>query len=130
MGNEQGGVPSLDRAIHEPARLAVMSVLRGVEQVDFNYLLAALGLSRGNLSSHMNKLCEAGYVEVSKQFIGNTPNTSYSITPSGQAALEGYWTSLDVLRPSAHTRARQRLTEIGQTRTLATDYAEQSLTTT
>lgn len=92
------GVPTLDRLVHEPARLAILSMLSGVDEVDFNYLLAALGLSRGNLSSHMAKLAEAGYVVVVKRFIGATPNTSYSITEAGRTALLGYWSKLDGIR--------------------------------
>ena len=95
----------MDRVVHEPARLAIMSMLSGVDQVDFNYLLAALGLSRGNLSSHMTKLCDAGYVEMSKQFVGNVPNTSYTLTDSGQAALAAYWVALDSLRKPVGQRA-------------------------
>lgn len=95
------GVPSLDRLVHEPARLAVLSMLSGVDEVDFNYLLTALGLSRGNLSSHMTKLAEAGYVVVVKRFIGATPNTAYSITEAGRAALLGYWSKLDGIRQAA-----------------------------
>lgn len=95
------GVPSLDRLVHEPARLAILSMLSGVDEVDFNYLLTALGLSRGNLSSHMTKLAEAGYVVVVKRFIGATPNTAYSITEAGRAALLGYWSKLDGIRQAA-----------------------------
>jgi len=99
MSTNQGGLPVLDKLVHEPARLAILSMLRGVAQVDFNYLLGTLGLSRGNLSSHMARLCEAGYVEVSKRFVGNVPNTSYSLTALGKSALESYWRQLDALRP-------------------------------
>lgn len=95
------GVPSLDRLVHEPARLAILSMLSGVDEVDFNYLLTALGLSRGNLSSHMTKLAEAGYVVVVKRFIGATPNTAYSITEAGRAALLGYWNKLYGIRQAA-----------------------------
>ena len=119
MGSEQAVVPNLDRTIHEPARLAIMSVLHSVDQVDFSYLLAVLSLSRGNLSSHMGKLCEAGYVDVSKQFIGNVPNTSYSMTAAGRAALEEYWRLLDGLRASKGARARRRLGEVADGRLLA-----------
>ena len=94
-------VPALDRLVHEPARLAILSALSAVDEADFNYLLAALGLSRGNLSSHVTKLAEAGYLIVTKQFTGNMPNTSYSLTPEGQAALDNYWEQIDALRGAA-----------------------------
>lgn len=101
MTNIAASVPKLDRVIHEPARLAILSALSGVDRADFNYLLVALGLSRGNLSSHMNKLSDAGYVTVKKQFVGNMPNTSYILTNHGKTALDGYWNELDALRTEA-----------------------------
>lgn len=94
-------VPKLDRLVHEPARLAIMSVLSEVEHADFNYLLVALNLSRGNLSSHLAKLSDGGYVAVKKRFIGNVPNTSYVLTRRGVEALEAYWRELDALRSGA-----------------------------
>ena len=54
----------IDRIIHEPVRLRILSILTGVDLADFNFFLSTLGLSRGNLSSHMDKLERAGYVEV------------------------------------------------------------------
>ena len=81
-----------------------MSALSEVEEVDFNFLLAALGLSRGNLSSHMSKLADADYVAVDKKFVGNLPNTTYSITVTGREALAEYWESLDALRSPSLTR--------------------------
>ncbi|NSW54838.1 MAG: transcriptional regulator [Armatimonadetes bacterium] len=98
MKTSEAGVPALDRLIHEPARLAILSALSQVEEVDFNYLRMALGLSRGNLSSHMTKLSEAGYVTINKQFLGSTPHTTYRITPKGSEALSGYWAQLEALR--------------------------------
>ena len=94
-------VPNLDRLVHEPARLAILSVLSSVEHADFNYLLTALDLSRGNLSSHLNRLAEADYIVVRKQFVRNVPNTSYVLTSRGRAALEEYWRQLDTLRSEA-----------------------------
>jgi DNA-binding transcriptional ArsR family regulator len=94
-------LPSLDRLIHEPARLAVLTILAAVDEADFNYLIAALGLSKGNLSSHMSRLAEAGYVQVHKRFLGAIPNTSYSILPAGRDALRGYWEALDGIRTGA-----------------------------
>lgn len=91
-------IPSLDRIIHEPARLAILTILSSVEEADFNYLIAALGLSRGNLSSHMARLADAGYVEVRKRFLGTVPNTSYSLLPAGRDALSAYWKAMDGIR--------------------------------
>ena len=88
----------LDRLIHEPARLRILSVLSGAETADFTFLLKVLGLTNGNLSSHMDKLERAGYVEVNKSFQGKMPLTTYTITKTGREALSGYWTELETIR--------------------------------
>jgi DNA-binding MarR family transcriptional regulator len=87
-----------DKAIHEPARLRIMMILAGVEQADFNFLLTTLGLTRGNLSRHVEKLESAGYLKVKKSFNGKMPNTSYQLTQKGAKALAQYWENLDAVR--------------------------------
>lgn len=98
MTNTSKSVPSVDRLVHEPARLAILSVLSGVDRADFNYLAVALGLSAGNLSSHMAKLGDAGYVAIDKAFVGGMPRTSYALTEAGRAALDTYWSQIDRIR--------------------------------
>jgi DNA-binding MarR family transcriptional regulator len=88
----------LDRVIHEPARLRVLMILSGVDTADFNFLLSTLGLSKGNLSSHMDRLEKASYVEVTKSFHGKIPHTDYRLTRQGKAALAKYWRALDQIR--------------------------------
>ena len=83
----------LDRVIHEPARLAIVAVLATAE-ADFRYLESVLGLSKGTLSTHMAKLADAGYVEVTKQFLAQRPNTSYRLTDRGRAAFDAYRAAL------------------------------------
>jgi DNA-binding MarR family transcriptional regulator len=80
----------VDRLVHEPARLAILTVLASAEEVQFKFLEEALGLTRGNLSSHVAKLEEAGYLTVTKAFEDRVPVTSYRITGRGRKALEGY----------------------------------------
>ncbi len=87
-----------DKIIHEPARLRITMILSGVESADFNFLLSTLGLSKGNLSRHVEKLELAGYVKVNKTFKGRIPNTSYQLTKKGTNALTQYWKNLDVIR--------------------------------
>ena len=89
---------ALDRTIHEPARLRILTILSGVDLTDFNFLLSTLGLTKGNLSSHMDRLEKAGYVEVEKTFNGRIPHTEFRITPEGRAALDQYWRDLDAIR--------------------------------
>jgi DNA-binding transcriptional ArsR family regulator len=81
---------ALDRIIHEPARLVVMSLLRGVDEADFLFLLRESGLTKGNLSSHLGKLEEAGYVRIDKAFVGKIPRTVCRLTPTGRKAFDAY----------------------------------------
>ena len=91
----------IDRVIHEPVRLQILSILTGVDLADFKFFLSTLGLSRGNLSSHVDKLQRAGYVEVQKSFNGKIPHTNYRLTDGGRKALADYWTALDQIRTSS-----------------------------
>lgn len=81
---------AIDRTIHEPARLLVMSYLSVLESADFLYLIRQTGLTRGNLSSHVRKLEEAGYVDVQKTFVDRLPLTVYCLTDAGRTALAKY----------------------------------------
>ncbi|MBN1641719.1 MAG: transcriptional regulator [Anaerolineae bacterium] len=80
----------IDRIVHEPARLMIMSVLYVVESADFLFLLRQTGLTRGNLSSHLSKLEDAGYVDVEKEFVDKMPHTLLRLTEAGRAALQSY----------------------------------------
>jgi DNA-binding MarR family transcriptional regulator len=88
----------LDRVIHEPVRLRIMAILSGVDRADFKFMLSTLGLSKGNLASHIDKLEQAGYVEVQKSFHGKMPHTEYHLTDAGRAASADYWNTLDAIR--------------------------------
>jgi DNA-binding MarR family transcriptional regulator len=95
MSNSPGGadvsaIAELDRLVHEPARLAVMALLYVVESADFTFLMNQTGLTWGNLSAHMSKLEQAGYLEVEKSFKGRRPNTTLKLTPQGRAAFHAY----------------------------------------
>lgn len=80
----------LDRIIHEPARLSIMSYLYVLKSADFLFLLSQTGLTKGNLSSHLSKLENTGYVEIQKEFIEKIPRTMMSITNTGREALLKY----------------------------------------
>ena len=80
----------LDRVIHEPARLLLVALLAGVKEADFLWLLRESALTKGNLSSHLAKLEEAGYIEVNKTFRGKIPLTLLRLTRDGRAAFESY----------------------------------------
>lgn len=91
-------MPEVDRVIHEPVRLKVMSVLDGIKEADFTFLTTALGLTNGNLSSHIDRLEKAKYVEVKKAFQGKMPHTTIRMTKAGRKALNGYWKELERIR--------------------------------
>ena len=90
----------IDKIIHEPARLRIMMILAGLEQADFKFLVTTLGLTRGNLSSHIEKLESADYLKVKRSFKGKVRNTSYQLTQKGSKALAQYWENLDAIRQS------------------------------
>jgi len=81
---------SLDRKIHSPVRLAIMAALIGSEEVEFGFLRDSLSLTDGNLSSHLMKLEESGYIAVRKTFKGKRPLTQLSATKKGRRAFEKY----------------------------------------
>lgn len=88
----------LDPVVHQPTRLRLLMALSGVETADFVFLQSSLGLTQGNLSTHMTKLEEAGYVEVTKTFEGKLPKTRYRLTDLGRNRLNEYWQQLDQIR--------------------------------
>ena len=91
----------VDRTIHEPARLRILTVLSGADSVSYNFLRTALGLTNGNLGSHLDRLERAGFIEVRKSFRGKTPHTDYMLTGAGKGALAAYWAVLDAIRGGA-----------------------------
>jgi DNA-binding transcriptional ArsR family regulator len=94
----------LDRIIHEPVRLQIMTILGGVDTADFNFLISTLKLSKGNLSSHVERLESAGYVRVMKGFNGKITHTQYALTATGRRALETHWLALDELRATGRSK--------------------------
>ena len=91
--------PKLDPILHAELRLAVISVLAGVEEADFSYLKRQTGATSGNLSVQIEKLSAAGYITVEKGFKGKMPRTTCRITPIGQAAFQSYVTALQEYLP-------------------------------
>lgn len=91
---------TLDPFIHPPVRLSIMTVLMTVSDADFNYLKEATGTTDGNLSAHLIRLQEAGYVKVLKGYLGRRPHTTCSLTITGRRAYEKYIRVLETyLRP-------------------------------
>jgi DNA-binding HxlR family transcriptional regulator len=97
MSGSLQNLTELDRVIHEPARLTLMALLSSVESADFLFLLKESGLTKGNLSVHLSRLEEAGYVQTEKTFRGKIPHTEYCLTPKGKSAFNQYRKSLGTL---------------------------------
>jgi DNA-binding MarR family transcriptional regulator len=89
---------TLDRLIHEPGRLAILTVLSSVKDADFVFLQRATGLTKGNLSSHLTKLEEAGLVNIEKRFVRKKPNTNVALTKDGRERIARHWEQLDRLK--------------------------------
>ncbi|WP_430934777.1 winged helix-turn-helix domain-containing protein [Saccharicrinis sp. 156] len=80
----------LDPILHSQIRLAIMSILVGVESAEFAYLLDNINTTKGNLSFQLSKLKDAAYVDIKKSFKGNYPLTTCTITENGINAYESY----------------------------------------
>lgn len=91
----------LDRLIHDPARLAILTALSACKSADFLFLQRLTGLTAGNLSSHLSKLEEGDLVKVDKHFVGKKPNTLVQLSDYGRVAIERHWKQLESLRQSA-----------------------------
>jgi len=80
----------INRIVHEPARLKILAYLSLVESADFTFLVSRIGLTMGNLSAHISKLEDAGYIVVNKEFKDNRPRTMISLTSEGSEAFTTY----------------------------------------
>ena len=87
----------LDRVIHEPVRLGIVSALAVNDSMSFNELKDLLKTTDGNLSVHARKLEEAGYVACDKTFAGRVPRTVYHLTPAGRRALDKYLVHMEAI---------------------------------
>jgi DNA-binding MarR family transcriptional regulator len=97
----------LDRLIHEPARLAILTVLSSVKAADFIFLQRISGLTKGNLSSHLAKLEEGGLIRIEKRFVNKKPNTSVELTPVGRERIAEHWNQLERLKSLAKVPLEQ-----------------------
>ena len=103
---------NLDRRVHDPGRLAILTALSACERADFLYLQRITGLTKGNLSSHLSKLEEAGLVEIEKGFVGKKTQTLVRLSDDGPRTLDSYWQEMEDLRASAARWQTQKLVPI------------------
>ena len=92
MGDEAlpKSIALIDRVVHSPHRLMILAFLAAVDGADFTFLMNQLGLTRGNLSTHLRVLEEAGYIEAEKGFVDRIPRTLLRLTDAGRAAIREY----------------------------------------
>jgi DNA-binding MarR family transcriptional regulator len=88
-------IGDVDRLIHDPTRLMLISYLFVVDSADFVFLQNHTKLTPGNISSHMTKLEAAGYVKITKRFVGKRPQTMFKLTSKGRAKFERYRNELN-----------------------------------
>jgi len=94
MSKNPSNLKNIDRLIHEPTRLMIMTQLYVVESADFLFLQHQLQMTPGNLSSNLSKLEEAGYVKIVKEFIERKPHTALELTKKGRKAFREYQQNL------------------------------------
>lgn len=91
----------INRLIHDPSRLAILTALSACEKADFIFLMNITGLTKGNLSSHLSKLQQGGLIEIDKTYEGRQPITYVRLTPEGREGLEEHWGRLEAIRKAA-----------------------------
>ncbi len=90
MSNDLRALTDVDRLLHEPSRAVIAAILAAVESADFVFLQRETGLTKGNLSAHLTKLEEAGYIQIEKTFRGKYPLTLCSLSETGREAFTNY----------------------------------------
>lgn len=93
MNPEQ--ILKLDPIVHAPNRLAILSILISVDSANFTFLKKTIGITDGNLNTHLGKLENSGFVKIQKKFVGKKPQTLCSITAKGRAAFKKYLEQLE-----------------------------------
>jgi DNA-binding transcriptional ArsR family regulator len=99
--DELSRLDGVERLVHEPARMAILTILSACLEADFTFLQRATGLTQGNLSLHLSKLAEAALITIQKDFVGKRPRTRATITARGREAIEAHWDRLSRIREAA-----------------------------
>lgn len=94
-------ITNLDRLVHEPARLAILTALDACRYADFMYLQSLTGLAKGNLSQHLAKLEAAGLISLERTFARKMPKTVARLTTIGRSAIRAHWRRLEQTRKAA-----------------------------
>ncbi|HSR69010.1 MAG TPA: transcriptional regulator [Acidobacteriota bacterium] len=94
-------IAGLNKIVHEPARLAILTALSSCKKADFLFLRRLTGLTKGNLSAHLTKLEQSQLVDIEKTFVGKKPATFVSLSQEGRREIEAHWKRLENLRNGA-----------------------------
>lgn len=111
MSNEASVLPSPNRLIHEPARLAILTVLSSCAAADFVFLQKVTRLSKGNLSVQLTNLEEAGLVVICKEIVDKKMHTTVSLSKCGISELADYWKTMDAIRAHMAREKKHRAPE-------------------
>jgi DNA-binding MarR family transcriptional regulator len=98
MNDDPSMIPSPNRLVHEPARLAILTVLSSCDRANFVFLQNATALSKGNLSVQLTNLEQAGLVVITKEIIDKKMRTTVSLSRRGKAEIDEYWKTMDAIR--------------------------------
>lgn len=96
-------IVGLDKIIHEPARLAILTALSSCISADFTFLQRLTGMTQGNLSGHLIKLEEAKLISINKKIVKKRPNTTIKLTALGKSSIENHWKQLAALHEKSKT---------------------------
>jgi DNA-binding transcriptional ArsR family regulator len=105
MPENQPGFPEVDRVIHEPARLAILTVLSACSSADFTFLQTATGLSKGNLSVQLTRLEEAGLISIDKVLERKKTRTTVKLSSTGRIQLNEYWHTMKRIQEQGTTQS-------------------------
>ena len=108
MANNMDSIPSPNRIVHEPARLAILTVLSSCASADFLFLQGVTGLTKGNLSVQLTNLEQAGFVVVTKDIVDKKTHTVVQLSEKGTAELEEYWRTMDEIRAFMAAKEQRR----------------------
>jgi DNA-binding transcriptional ArsR family regulator len=104
MPESEPSFPEVDRVIHEPARLAILTVLSACSSADFTFLQSATGLSKGNLSVQLTRLEEAGLISINKVLERKKTRTTVKLSRTGRNQLNEYWHTMKRIQEQGSTQ--------------------------
>lgn len=107
MSETSSQLPSPNRLIHEPARLAILTVLASCAAADFVFLQGVTGLSKGNLSVQLSNLEQSGLVIITKEIIDKKTRTTVRLSKQGAAQIDEYWRTMDAIRARMASSEKQ-----------------------